>query len=120
MFRADTRVVKASRDRMTFLDLPVIVLEQIGTVAVQYARRAGRDRGTVLVALQALAAGFNADNLDVLIIEERMKDADRIRAAADGSNDEIRQTAFGLKDLLLGFRADDGLEIADHFRIGMR
>ncbi|ENN84331.1 hypothetical protein RHSP_21270 [Rhizobium freirei PRF 81] len=120
VFRADAGIVEASRDRMTFFDLAVAVLQQIGAVAVQHAGRTGGDGCAMLIALQTLAAGFDADDLDAFVIEEGMEDADGVRAAADGRDDEIRQAAFGLQYLRAGFRADHGLEIADHFRIGMR
>jgi hypothetical protein len=46
----------------------------------------------MFVALQPLAAGFDADDLDAGVVEERMEDADRVRAAADGGDDDqIRQ-----------------------------
>ena len=51
---------------------------------MQHARRARRHRRAVLVAFQALAASFNADDLDGVIVQERMEEADGIRAATDG------------------------------------
>ena len=64
MLRADAGIVEAGRDRMAFHDLAVAVLQQIGAVAVQHAGRAGGQRGAMLLALEPLAAGFDADDLD--------------------------------------------------------
>ncbi|EGE58214.1 hypothetical protein RHECNPAF_334005 [Rhizobium etli CNPAF512] len=120
MFRTDARIIETGRNRMAFLDLAITILKQIGAVAVQDARRTSGDRRAMFVALQALAAGFDANDLHRGIVEEGVEDADRIRAAADGSDNEIRQTAFGRQHLLFRLRADHRLEIADHLRIGMR
>ena len=47
---------------MAVEDLAVAVLQQIGAVAMQHAGRAGGDRGAMLDAVQAAAAGFDADD----------------------------------------------------------
>ncbi|MHC2523324.1 hypothetical protein ACVIEM_000409 [Rhizobium leguminosarum] len=120
MFGTDAGIIETGRNRMAFLDLTVTILQQIGAVAVKHAGRTGGDRGAMFVALQTLAAGFDADDLHRGIIQERMENADGVRAAADGSDDEIRQAAFGCQHLLFRFDTDHRLEIADHLRIGMR
>ena len=73
MLRPDARIVQSGRDRVAVLDLAVLVLEQIGAVAVQHAGRAGRQRRAMLVARQAFAAGLDPNNSDVLVVEEGME-----------------------------------------------
>ncbi len=51
---ADAGVVEAGRDRMRLGDLAVVVLQQVGAVAVQHAGRAADDRRRVLAAVEAL------------------------------------------------------------------
>ena len=87
---------------------------------MQHARATAGQRGAMLFALEPLAAGFDADDLHVLVVEERVEQADGVRAAADSGDQRVGQTAFGLHHLLAGFVADHRLEIAHHGRIGMR
>ena len=61
VFRAHARVVQAGRDRMRFDRLPVCVLEQVGTRAMQHARRTTGDRRGVPAAVDALTPGLEAD-----------------------------------------------------------
>ncbi len=78
MLGADAGIVETGGNRVALLDLAVAVLQQVGAVAMQDTRRTCRDRGAVLVAIEALAAGFDADDLDARVIEERMENADRV------------------------------------------
>ncbi len=87
---------------------------------MQNAGGAGRNGGTVFFSGKAFTAGFNADDTDALVVKERMEDADGIRSATDGRDDHIRQAAFRLEHLCLGFLADDRLEVTNHLRVRMR
>ena len=49
-----------------------------------------------------------------------MEQADGIGPAADTGHHRVRQAAFALENLLTGFDADNALEVAYHFRIGVR
>ena len=49
-----------------------------------------------------------------------MKQAHRVRAAADAGDQRVGQTAFRLLHLRTRLDADDRLEVAHHHRIGMR
>ena len=98
----------------------VVVLEQIGAVAMQHARRPAGERGGVFSRLHALAAGFDGDHPHAGVVEEGMEQPQGVRAAADAGHQHVRQPAFALQDLRLGLAADDGLEIAHHRRVGMR
>ena len=54
MFRPDSRIVKAGRDRVGVGDLAMPVLQKIGLVAVQNAGGAGAERGRVLACFDAV------------------------------------------------------------------
>ncbi len=63
MLGADAGIIEAGGDRMRFLDLAVVVHQQISAVAVQHAGPAAGDRGRVL-AVEAVAGRFDAVDLD--------------------------------------------------------
>ncbi len=84
---------------MAVEDLAVLVLQQIGAVAVQHARLAGVHRGAVLDALQPAAAGLDADDPHRAVVEEGMEHADGVGAAADRGDDDVGQPALLLEDL---------------------
>src|SRR5499427_1167287 len=63
---------------------------------------------------------LHAVDFDVGIVEERMKQAHRIRAATDTGNERVGRTPFGFERLRAGFVADDRLEVAHHHWIGVR
>ena len=50
MLRTDAGIIEAGGDRMRFLDLAVVIHQQICAVAVQHARAAAGNRGRVLAA----------------------------------------------------------------------
>lgn len=60
--------------------------------------------------IEPKAGRLEAKNLDGSIIEEWMKQANRVRAAADSGKEPVGQTAFGFLHLHAGFIADDTLE----------
>src|SRR5690349_4223963 len=72
------------------------------------------------IRMQASAAGFNADKADSSIVQERVKNADRIAAAANARYDSIRQPTFFGHDLFAHLITDNPLKISDHHRIRMR
>ena len=68
----------------------------------------------------APAPGFHADQLDFLVLDELVKDADGIRSAADAGDDRLGKLAFGLKNLLSRFAPGDLVKVAHHGGIRMR
>jgi hypothetical protein len=70
--------------------------------------------------VHALAAGLDADDADVGVVEEGIEQAHRVGPAADGGDDRVGQTALGSMICSLGFLADDRLEIAHHGRVRVR
>ena len=106
---------------MAFEDLTVIGLQKISAVAVQHAGLAAIDRGRVAVGnVEPMARRFDPEDLDLRLVEERVKKADRVRAAADAGDQTVRQTAFEFEHLRPRLLADHALEVAHHRRIGMR
>jgi len=75
MLGTDARIIEPSRNRVGFGDLAVVVHQEISAVAMQHARPAAFDGGGMHAAVEAVAGGFDAVNFDVLVIEERMKQA---------------------------------------------
>src|SRR3954453_8417187 len=116
MLRADTGVIQPGRDRMRFDDLAVLVLQQERAGAMQYADGAAADGRGMPAGLDAVAAGLHPDQADPWIVQECVKDADRVRAAADTGGDRVRQPASPLEHLRARLEADDALEVADDHR----
>ncbi|MCY1391613.1 hypothetical protein D9M71_64610 [compost metagenome] len=120
VLRADARVVQAGGNRVGVGDLAVAVLQQVGAVAVQYARDAAGQACGVFVGIDAVAAGFNTDDVYAQVVEERVEQAHGIGAAANTGNQAVGQATFLGVQLLFGFLADDRLEVANHCRVRMR
>ncbi|MNC62244.1 hypothetical protein D3C75_1122490 [compost metagenome] len=70
--------------------------------------------------IDPLACSLYSDHADILILHKWIEHADRIASSAYGSNQQIRQPAFGFQNLAAGLIADNPLEVADHHRIRMR
>jgi hypothetical protein len=67
MFRPDARIIEARRDRMPFEDLAILVLQQVGAVAMQHAGPTAGQAGAMLhLFVHALATGLDPDDRDTL------------------------------------------------------
>ena len=99
MLRADAGVVEPGRDRVRLDGLAVLVLEHVGAGAVQHADVAGVDGGGVPAGVDAVAARLEAVDRDVVVVEERGEQADRVGAAADAGGDGVGQRAGTLEAL---------------------
>ncbi len=105
---------------------PSGVCRHVGICSLQHARtRAGISRGGghargVFAQRRAAASGFHAQHFHVRVIQKRVKQSNRIRAAADAGHQQIRQTLFRFQNLRARFVADHAMKIAHHHRIGMR
>ena len=75
MLGADARVVEPGRDRVRLVDLPVLVHQQIGAVAVQHARPSAGNGGRVLAAVDAVSGSLDPVDLDLRLVEEGMEQA---------------------------------------------
>src|SRR6478752_2047573 len=102
---------------MRFHDLPGGVLEEIGVRAVENAWTAVRERGGVLAAFEAPAGRFDTDKLDGRLVDEFVKQADRVRAATDAGDRVVGQASFVLQQLRLRLAADNRLEVAHNRRV---
>ena len=120
VFGADAGVVEAGGHRVDVAGLAVVVLHHVAVAAVQDAGLAVAERGGVVAGLRAAAAGFDADEGDFFVFDERIEHAGRVAAAADAGDDRVGQAAELLARLLDRFFADDRLEIADDPRERMR
>ncbi|MNY46928.1 hypothetical protein D3C86_1821540 [compost metagenome] len=75
-------------------DLAVAVLQQVGTVAVQHARDAAVQAGCVFLGIDAMAAGFNADDVHAKVVKERVEQAHSVGATADAGDQAVGQATF--------------------------
>src|SRR5918994_7163042 len=99
MLRPDAGIIEPGRDRVAVEDLPVGILQEIGAVAVQHAGLAGVHRSAMLDAVEPAPARLDADDFYRAVVEEWMKQADGVGAAADGGDDSVGQPAFLLQYL---------------------
>ena len=118
VLRADPGIIQTRRNRMGFRNLPVFILHQVGAVAVQDARGAGRQRRGMLASADTLTAGLDAVNVNSGILQERVEQAYGVGAAADTGDQCIRQFAALCQRLGTRFPADDALEVANQHGIG--
>ena len=84
-------IVEAGRDRVRLDRLAVLVLQEVAARAVQHAGAALGDGRGVPLGVDALAAGLEAVEADLGVVEEGVEDADRVGAAADARGDRRRQ-----------------------------
>ena len=83
-------------------------------------RVAGVDGRGVPAGLDALAAGLEAVDPDVAVVEERGEQPDRVGAAADAGRDRVGEPAGQLEALGARLVADPAGEVADHARERVR
>jgi hypothetical protein len=74
----------------------------------------------VFAAAQTSAASFNANQLNVLVIQKTRKNAYGVTSAPHTSNYYIRQSAQLVEALLPGFFSDTALEMPYYGGIWMR
>ena len=118
---ADARIVEARGDRVRLLHLAVRVLQQQRIAAVQHAGTPVGERRGVLAEPVAAAAGLDAEQRARRASrDEGMEQADRVRAAADAGDRDVRQAPACIQHLRARLAADDGLQLAHQIGIGMR
>ena len=98
MLGTDARIVEAGRDRMGLDDLAVVVLQDVTERAVQDARACRPERCGVPAGSMPSPAASTPISCDLGVVDERMKDADRVAAAADAGDDRVGQAARLLED----------------------
>src|SRR6476660_5095642 len=117
MLRADAGVIESSRDRVRLDYLAPFILQDIGARAVENALASRDERGGVRAGIESVSAGFDADQLDALITGKRVKDADRVRAAADAGDHGVREPPDPLEHLPARLPANHRLQISDADRV---
>ncbi len=117
---SDAGIVEPGRDRVGLDDLAVLVLQQVGAVAVEHAGLARAQGRCVLAALQPVTRRFHPDQAHLLVRDVRVEDAHGIGAAADTGEDGVGLAPGELRHLLSRLAPDHRLEIAHHHRIRMR
>src|SRR3954462_15342653 len=105
---------------MSGMYLTRLVLKEITERPVQYAGRALRQRRRMALGAESLARCLDANELDVGVRNEGVKDSHRVRAAADTRDDRRRQAASMLHHLRARFNSDNRLKVAHHSRVRRR
>ena len=92
---------------MAFEDLAVVVLQQVGAVAVQHAGLPPViEAQWPFVHVEAVAARLDAVDRHALVVEEGVEQADGVGAAADAGDQRVGQAALRLLHLLAHLAAD--------------
>src|SRR3546814_11248921 len=99
MLGPDAGIVEAGGDRVGVDDLAVVVLQQVGAVAVQHARAAARERCGVLPAGDAVTGRLDPDDAHALVAEDGLEHASAVGAAADAGDPHVGPAAPGLPNL---------------------
>src|SRR5688572_33298291 len=119
MLRSDAGIIQARGHRVRFLNLPVLILQQHREATLQYAGRAVGERSSVLSQAAAGATRFDAEHFHIAIFDEWMEHSDRVRAAADARDHQVRQLAGALEHLYARFAADHRLQLTHDVWIRM-
>ena len=93
VLRSNAGVVEPRADRVGLRDLTVAVLEDVRARAVQHACASSGDGRRVPSRLHAVARRLAADQAHAVVVEKRVKDADRVGAAANTRNHSVGQAA---------------------------
>jgi hypothetical protein len=73
-----------------------------------------------VVLVEPVARRLDAQHLDRRIVEERVEQADGVRATADRGHQQVGQAARAREHLCARLATDHALEIADQLGIGVR
>ena len=77
MLWANAGIIEARRNRMRFGDLAVVILKQIGFVAVQDARTAACKACGVFF-FKTMTGRLNAKHFDVFVVQKRVEQANGV------------------------------------------
>ncbi len=120
MLGTDTRVVQARGDRVRLDGLAVLVLQQVRVRTLESARGATGECRCMPTGLDAVAGGLVADELDRRVADERVEDADGVRATAHTRDDRIGQAPGRRLHLCTRLETHDALEVAHDHRERVR
>src|SRR5438046_94393 len=100
--------------------LSVRVLQKIAEGSLKYTRRAPRESSRVLSQRVAAPTGLHADQSYFLVLQERMKNTNRVAPPADTRKNTIRKPPFLFQNLPPRLNPDHTMKIAHHHRIRVR
>ena len=118
--RADARVVEPRRHRVRLDDLAVAVLQHHRPGAVEDPRRAAGEGRRVPSGRDPVPRRLGDGDPDGRLADEPCEQPDRVGAAADAREGEIRQPPLRRDELDSRLVADQALEVADDRRVRMR
>src|SRR5207245_1049691 len=98
-------------------DLPEFILQHHRSRAVKNAQHTAEESGRVFAELRSASSRLDADQSDGVVLQHLEEESDRIRAAPNARDGDIRQSAGTLADLPEGLATDDRLEVAHDHRI---
>ena len=87
MLGADGGVVESGGDGVRQRDLSVLVLQHVGVGSLQHPGAAAFEARRVLAERVAAAAGLDADQLHLRVLDELVERADGVRSAAHAGDD---------------------------------
>ncbi len=120
MLRSHTGIIQTSRNGISVTHLAVMVLQQIGFVAVQHADLPAVDACGMLGRVQAVTGCFYTEQGHFLFVAKCIKSSHRVGAATDTGDQRIGISPLHFADLLFYLQSDDRLKISYHHRIGVR
>ena len=118
MLGSDAGVVESGGDGVGVDHVAHVGLEEHRLRAVEDAEAAAVDGGGVFAGGESPAAGLDADELHVGVVDEACEEAHCVRAAADAGDGLVGQPAVLVEALPARLASDDALEVAHHFGIG--
>ena len=92
MLGAHAGVVQPGGDAVRFSNLAVFVLKDVGFCPVEHADCSRHQRGGMFDSIKPPSRRLHADELDLLIIQEGVENADGVAAAADTGDDIVGET----------------------------
>ena len=98
MLGTDGRVVEARGNRVRERNLSCRVLQKIRICSLQHSGRAAAKACRVFAQLRAASASFNSDQLNLLVLDKFVKNADGIRSAAYTRDDRFGKLALGVDE----------------------
>lgn len=120
MLRSDAGIIQSGGNGVCQLNVSVVILQQVGTHAMQYARLSFRHGAGVLTGLDTKSGCLHADQFHFRIVDEVREHTDGVGTAADAGHNDIRKLSFLLQELAASLTADNTLEFLYHLRVGMR
>src|SRR5215471_3710941 len=120
MLGSNTRVIESGGNGVRRVHLSGFILQEVTQRSVQNAGPSARERCRVMSGVESFAGRFDADELHVAVVDERVKRTHRVRAAADARDDGLWQLSDALHELRLRLTANDRLEVANHAGIWRR